>query len=202
MIGVVISSAGQIQYLATGILIQSAQIAFDAYKNALQQLSLNGKINLSPLAALYYFAPICTLSGVAGVVVFERGALQKAWPPKIPLWVVLSNGMITFSLNIVIGIMVGNFLIYFEPLLIKVDQENLVNYSITLRDSENNGCGGVGHAILSHPSVLHTRTRIFDLGHWYSILLAVPTTCTAGKLLGASKGCREDSVVQTEMSHY
>jgi hypothetical protein len=100
VVGVAISSMGELQFVLVGFLIQSAAVGFEAYKNALQQLLLGGKSKLSPMTLLYYFAPSCTVINAVYILVFEYPSLQAREPSNIgPLvWVV--NGILTFGLNI------------------------------------------------------------------------------------------------------
>ena len=98
--GVAISSIGELRFVLTGFLLQSAAVAFEAYKNALQQLLLGGSANLSSMTLLYYFAPACTAINLANILLFEYSSLQLRAPSNISPWIWLANGILTFGLNI------------------------------------------------------------------------------------------------------
>jgi hypothetical protein len=98
--GVAISSIGELQFVLTGFLVQSAAVGFEAYKNALQQLLLGGRTNLSSMTLLYYFAPACTVINAAYILVFEYSSLQARAPSNIGPYVWVANGILTFGLNI------------------------------------------------------------------------------------------------------
>ena len=104
VIGVAISSLGELRFVLTGFLIQGAAVIFEAFKNALQQFLLNGKTKMSSLTLLFYFAPACAVVNALWIVVFEwRGLMEgpkeagKQWPG---LGIFLMNGVATFALNI------------------------------------------------------------------------------------------------------
>lgn len=98
--GVAISSIGELRFVLTGFLIQGAAVIFEAYKNALQQSLLGGKISMSSMTLLYYFAPACTLINAFYILCFEYSELQTRTPAHIGPLVILANGCLTFALNI------------------------------------------------------------------------------------------------------
>lgn len=107
--GVMLASFGELKFALAGFLIQMAAVMFEAYKNALQQSLLGGKMNMSSMTLLYYFAPICTIFNFFFIVFFELDGLMR-WHTQVAdpreagtdlnLWILLLNGALTFSLNI------------------------------------------------------------------------------------------------------
>ena len=100
VVGVAISSMGELRFVLTGFLIQGAAVVFEAYKNAMQQSLLGGKTKMSSMTLLYYFAPACTVINAFYILIFEYAALQIRQPANISPLVILANGFLTFGLNI------------------------------------------------------------------------------------------------------
>jgi hypothetical protein len=100
VMGVAISSLGELRFVLAGFLIQGAAVVFEAYKNALQQSLLGGKAQMSSMTLLYYFAPACTIINTFYILLFEYSALTTAGPTGIGPWVFLANGFLTFALNL------------------------------------------------------------------------------------------------------
>ncbi|KAH8752698.1 triose-phosphate transporter family-domain-containing protein [Hyaloscypha sp. PMI_1271] len=99
VIGVAISSLGELRFVLAGFLIQGAAVVFEAYKNALQQSLLGGKSQMSSLTLLYYFAPACAVINAIYILLFELTALKTARPSGIGPLIFLANGILTFGLN-------------------------------------------------------------------------------------------------------
>ena len=100
VMGVMLASFGEVEFVFTGFIIQLFALAFEAYKNALQQSLLSGKTNMSSMTLLYYFAPICTITNTVFILIFEVKALRETPPSNISPWIFLANGILTFTLNI------------------------------------------------------------------------------------------------------
>ncbi|KAH8598348.1 triose-phosphate transporter family-domain-containing protein [Bisporella sp. PMI_857] len=101
VLGVAISSIGELRFVLTGFLIQGAAVVFEAYKNALQQFLLSGKTKMSSMTLLYYFAPACTVMNAFWILIFElKGLQEKGAKSGIGMEVWLLNGFICFGLNI------------------------------------------------------------------------------------------------------
>ncbi|RDW64043.1 hypothetical protein BP5796_10545 [Coleophoma crateriformis] len=106
--GVMLASLGELSFVFMGFLIQLAAVAVEAYKNALQQSLLSGKLNMSSLTLLYYFAPICAVTNTFFIIFFERDAISD-WQQQPSMadggfslnpGIFLLNGILTFALNI------------------------------------------------------------------------------------------------------
>ncbi len=91
---------GELRFVVTGVLIQLTAVVFEAYKTALQQLTLSGKVNMSSLTLLYYFAPLCTMFSLVFVLVFEVSEIRARMPYQIGPLIFFANGVLTFALNI------------------------------------------------------------------------------------------------------
>ncbi|KAL3420062.1 triose-phosphate transporter [Phlyctema vagabunda] len=105
--GVMLASFGEVQFVLLGFMIQLAAVAFEAYKNALQQSLLSGKLNMSTMTLLYYFAPICVVTNSFFIYIFEwehvvtwRQNVQPWQLQELNMGIFFLNGVTTFALNI------------------------------------------------------------------------------------------------------
>mmetsp|Transcript_11482 Transcript_11482/g.27014 ORF Transcript_11482/g.27014 Transcript_11482/m.27014 type:complete len:359 (+) Transcript_11482:257-1333(+) len=100
--GVATAALGAVEGSTAGMTIQLLGIVVEAARLALMQVVLQKKgFKFSPITALYYIAPAVVpfLLSVA-VAKGEVGALmQDGW--HFPLWMMLSNMLLAFSLNFV-----------------------------------------------------------------------------------------------------
>ena len=130
VIGVAISSLGELRFVLAGFLIQGAAVVFEAYKNALQQSLLGGKSQMSSLTLLYYFAPACAVINAIYILLFELTALKTARPSRIGPLIFLANGILTFGLNFasvtVVSFDMSVCMIFGSLITANVDKENFV----------------------------------------------------------------------------
>jgi hypothetical protein len=92
VLGVVIASFGEIQFVLTGVLFQIGGIFFEALRlTMVQRLLSSAEFKMDPLVSLYYFAPVCAVMNLAVALVWEI--------PKVTMAEVYHVGLITFFLN-------------------------------------------------------------------------------------------------------
>lgn len=99
-LGVLILSYAQLSTAPLGILIQGGAIVCEAYRAALQQKLLVGRLKMSSIALLYYFAPICAIINCFGVLIFESKALGNRQPSQLTFSIFLANGVLAFTLHL------------------------------------------------------------------------------------------------------
>ena len=100
--GVAMACNGAVSGSVTGMAIGLAGITIEAGRLALVQLLLQKRgLKLSPITTLYYLAPTTVPVLLAcALIKGEVGALWRAgW--TFPLWMMLSNMLLAFSLNFV-----------------------------------------------------------------------------------------------------
>ena len=104
--GVAIAALGAADGSTIGMMIQLLGIIVEAARLAMMQLTLQARgLKLSPITALYYIAP-AVIPVLLTVAIFKGEIYQlyqDGW--KFPLWMMLTNMMLAFSLNF-IGILV------------------------------------------------------------------------------------------------
>ena len=101
VVGVVIASFGEIKFVLTGFLFQLAGIAFEAVRlNMVQSLLSSAEFKMDPLVSLYYFAPACAIMNGVVCLVIEAPKMTMADIANVGYFVLLSNAMIAFALNV------------------------------------------------------------------------------------------------------
>ena len=72
VVGVVIASIGEIQFVMIGFLFQVGGIVFEAIRLVMVQRLLSGsEFKMDPLVSLYYFAPACAVMNGCVALVLE-----------------------------------------------------------------------------------------------------------------------------------
>ena len=111
VLGVVIASYGEIQFVLIGFLFQCGGILFEAIRLVMVQQLLSGaEFKMDPLVSLYYFAPICAVMNGAIALVVEVPKMTFVEVQNVGFSVLLLNAMIAFLLNVSVV-----FLVSFAP---------------------------------------------------------------------------------------
>ncbi|KAK4697239.1 hypothetical protein P7C71_g802, partial [Lecanoromycetidae sp. Uapishka_2] len=105
VIGVIIASFGEIKFVLIGVLFQLGGIVFEATRLVMvQRLLSSAEYKMDPLVSLYYFAPICAIMNFCVALIFEIPKISMAEIQNVGPWILLSNAMVAFALNVsVIG---------------------------------------------------------------------------------------------------
>jgi hypothetical protein len=102
VLGVVIASWGEIDFVLTGVIYQVIGIGFEATRLVMVQRLLSAaEYKMDPLVSLYYFAPVCALMNFCIFLGTE------AWKITVPdivegagLFTLLANACVAFGLNV------------------------------------------------------------------------------------------------------
>lgn len=108
VIGVVIASFGEIEFVLIGFLFQLGGIVFEALRLVMvQKLLSSAEYKMDPLVSLYYFAPLCAIMNfcVAAVVEIPSIKLQQIY--EVGLITLLANAVIAFALNVSVVFLVS-----------------------------------------------------------------------------------------------
>ena len=100
--GVALAAFGSIDGTVFGMSIQLVGIIVEALRLALMQVLLQKRgLKLSPITALYYIAPavVPLLLLIAALKGEMQALVTKGW--NFPIWMMLSNMMLAFSLNFI-----------------------------------------------------------------------------------------------------
>ena len=108
VIGVVLASFGEIDFVLTGFLYQVAGIIFEAVRICLVQSLLNGaEYKMDPLVSLYYFAPVCAFFNLAIALFWEVPKVQMSELYAVGLWTFFANACVAFMLNVSVVFLVS-----------------------------------------------------------------------------------------------
>lgn len=114
VIGVVIASIGEIQFVLIGFMFQLGGIVFEAVRLVMvQRLLSSADHKMDPLVSLYYFAPVCAMMNFCFAIVFDLPRITMGHVYNVGLFTLLLNAVIAFALNVSVVFLVG----YFSALL-------------------------------------------------------------------------------------
>ncbi|EOA83585.1 hypothetical protein ACJQWK_00153 [Exserohilum turcicum] len=108
VIGVVIASMGEIQFVMVGFLFQCAGIAFEAIRLVMVQRLLSGAdFKMDPLVSLYYYAPACAVINGCILIFTELPAMTMADVDRVGLFTLFANASVAFLLNVSVVFLIG-----------------------------------------------------------------------------------------------
>jgi hypothetical protein len=108
VIGVVIASMGEIQFVMTGFLFQCGGIVFEAIRLVMVQRILNSaEFKMDPLVSLYYFAPACAVMNGFICLFTEIPYLGMEDIYRVGTYTLLANALVAFLLNVSVVFLVS-----------------------------------------------------------------------------------------------
>ncbi|KAL8989575.1 MAG: hypothetical protein Q9177_001563, partial [Variospora cf. flavescens] len=108
VIGVVIASFGEIEFVFIGFLFQLGGIVFEALRLVMvQKLLSSAEYKMDPLVSLYYFAPICAMMNFCVAAVIEIPHIKMDEVYHVGLITLLANACIAFALNVSVVFLIG-----------------------------------------------------------------------------------------------
>ena len=108
VIGVIIASIGELQFVLVGFLYQCGGIVFESVRLVLvQRLLSSSEYKMDPMVSLYYFAPVCAIMNFAVAMYSEIPRLQLVNIVDTGVWTLLANAMVAFCLNVSVVVLVG-----------------------------------------------------------------------------------------------
>lgn len=111
MIGVVIASFGEIEFVFIGFMFQLGGIVFEALRLVMvQKLLSSAEYKMDPLVSLYYFAPICAVMNFCVAAIIEIPYIKMEQVYHVGLLILLTNACIAFALNVSVVFLVRNSL--------------------------------------------------------------------------------------------
>ncbi|KAL8712615.1 MAG: hypothetical protein Q9220_003146 [cf. Caloplaca sp. 1 TL-2023] len=108
VIGVIIASFGEVEFVLIGFLFQVGGIIFEALRLVMvQKLLSSAEYKMDPLVSLYYFAPLCAVMNfcVAAVVEIPRIKMEEIY--HLGLLTLLANACVAFALNVSVVFLIG-----------------------------------------------------------------------------------------------
>lgn len=109
VLGIVIASFGEINFILIGVLFQLGGIVFEALRLVMVDRLLNAaEYKMDPLVSLYYFAPVCAVMNFAVALFFELPRITLAEVEFVGYGNLLANAGLAFALNVSVVFLVSN----------------------------------------------------------------------------------------------
>jgi hypothetical protein len=114
VVGVIIASIGEIDFVLVGFLIQLAGVMFEATRLTMVQRLLNSAdFKMDPLVSVYYFAPVCAVMNGLVALFWEVPKVSMAEVYNVGLFTFFLNGICAFMLNVSVVLLVCIQLLFF-----------------------------------------------------------------------------------------
>lgn len=108
VVGVIIASFGEINFVLVGVLFQIGGIIFEALRlTMVQRLLSSADFKMDPLVSLYYFAPVCAVMNGAVALLWEVPKVSMADVYNVGLFTFFLNGLCAFMLNVSVVFLVS-----------------------------------------------------------------------------------------------
>ncbi|KAF1816314.1 DUF250 domain membrane protein [Eremomyces bilateralis CBS 781.70] len=108
VVGVMIASAGEIQFVIRGVLFQICGLTFEAIRIVMvERLLSSAEFKMDPIVSLYYFAPACTVMNGIVCLFLEIPNMQMQDILDVGLSTLFLNGMVAFGLNVAVVLLIG-----------------------------------------------------------------------------------------------
>jgi hypothetical protein len=107
VIGVMIASFGELEFVLIGFLFQIAGVLFEAIRINLVSSLLHGQEKMDPLVSMYYFAPVCAAMNLTIALFWEVPKISMSEVYHVGLWTFLANAGVAFLLNVSLVMLVS-----------------------------------------------------------------------------------------------
>ncbi|KAI1449921.1 TPT-domain-containing protein [Annulohypoxylon stygium] len=108
VIGVAMASAGEIHFSWLGTFFQMTGILLESIRViSIQSLLSNKGLEMEPLVLLYYYAPVCAIANFFLSLPSEWGTFRWAHVVETGPWILTSNALVAFMLNIFGILLIG-----------------------------------------------------------------------------------------------
>ncbi|KAJ4383627.1 hypothetical protein N0V86_001682 [Didymella sp. IMI 355093] len=108
VLGVVIASFGELQFVMVGFLFQVAGIVFEATRLVMVERILSSKeFKMDPLVSLYYYAPACAVMNTMVLIFTELPKLTMSDINRVGGLTLLANASVAFLLNVSVVFLIG-----------------------------------------------------------------------------------------------
>ena len=109
VVGVIIASFGEIQFVTIGVLFQIGGIVFEALRlTMVQRLLSSAEFKMDPLVSLYYFAPVCAAMNFVVALFWEVPKITMDEVYHVGLFTFFLNGLCAFLLNVSVVFLVSH----------------------------------------------------------------------------------------------
>lgn len=171
VIGIVISSFGELHFVLFGVVVQILAVVCEAYRLALIQRILSSpEFRMDPMVSLYFYAPVCAVLNLLVAFMFDipTFSMEDLW--QVGLGQMLMNASIAFMLNISSLMLVSRYDVARSCLgtrltVTSTDRHNLSSRSRPFRHSQE-----YSHCLCLDGHLGHSRhaPRILRLRHFHA----------------------------------
>ncbi|KAJ3475132.1 hypothetical protein NLG97_g9563 [Lecanicillium saksenae] len=108
VVGVVIASLGEIDFVLIGFVLQLGGVIFEALRLTMVQRFLNSAdFRMDPLVSVYYFAPVCAVLNAVVAIFWElpKVTMDDVYHVGFPIF--FFNGFCAFMLNVSVVLLIG-----------------------------------------------------------------------------------------------
>ena len=107
VLGVIIASFGEIDFVLIGFIFQAGGIIFEAIRLVMvQRLLSSAEYKMDPLVSFYYFAPVCAIMNGIVSLIFEVPKIHMQDIYNVGMFTLLANAMVAFMLNVCVVFLV------------------------------------------------------------------------------------------------
>ncbi|KAJ4341376.1 hypothetical protein N0V87_001765 [Didymella glomerata] len=108
VLGVVVASFGELQFVMVGFLFQVAGIVFEATRLVMVERILSSKeFKMDPLVSLYYYAPACAVMNTMVLIFTELPQLTMNDINRVGGLTLFANASVAFLLNVSVVFLIG-----------------------------------------------------------------------------------------------
>ena len=99
--GVLLASAGEIQFSTVGVLLQLGGLIFESIRVVMiQVLMSDAGMKMDPIVSLYYYAPVCALINLVVAWFTDWPSFQLGSIAAVGPWLLFLNALVALLLNI------------------------------------------------------------------------------------------------------
>lgn len=108
VVGVIIASYGEVEFVLTGVLYQVGAIITEGTRLVMvQRLLSSAEYKMDPLVSLYYFAPVCAIMNGITALVLEVPSMTMKNIYDVGIFMLIANAMVAFLLNVSVVFLVS-----------------------------------------------------------------------------------------------
>lgn len=108
VVGVVVASMGEVQFVMVGFLFQVAGIVFEAVRLVMvERLLSSAEFKMDPLVSLYYYAPACAVMNGMVLIFTELPVITMEDVNRVGGLTLFANALVAFMLNVSVVFLIG-----------------------------------------------------------------------------------------------
>src|SRR5690242_1484332 len=175
VLGVVVASFGELQFVMVGFLFQVAGIVFEATRLVMVERILSSKeFKMDPLVSLYYYAPACAVMNTLVLIFTELPKLTMNDIHRVGGMTLFANAGVAFLLNVSVVFLVCLITVPYNMRRtnIHADRQDLVSGPHSLRRSEGHSPRSRIHVPLPRPRYPAPGFRLQHCARWSYLLQA------------------------------